>query len=86
MANLAAGASVYADGHPQHALQAQAAERDADHGGTILLQKAGYNPVAMLTFMQRLADIEARSPKIEKGILMDHPYTTERVGLISSRT
>jgi len=62
----------------------QAAERDADHGGTLLLQKAGYNPVAMLTFMQRLSDIEARSPKIEMGILMDHPFTTERVGLIST--
>ncbi|MDQ2800875.1 MAG: hypothetical protein M3Y13_14685, partial [Armatimonadota bacterium] len=28
--------------------------------------------------------IEARSPKIEMGILMDHPYTAERVGLISA--
>jgi len=62
----------------------QAAERDADHGGTLLLQKAGYNPVAMMTFMQRLSDIEARSPKIEMGILMNHPFTTERVGLISA--
>ncbi|MBV9852584.1 MAG: M48 family metalloprotease [Armatimonadetes bacterium] len=63
----------------------EAAERDADHGGTIIMQKAGYNPVGMLTFMERLADIEKRSPDIELGILRDHPYTTERVGLIRAQ-
>jgi len=82
MANLAAGAQ-YTQMGILNTRYSQAAERDADHGGTILLQKAGYNPVAMLTFMQRLGSIEARSPKIEMGILMDHPYTTERVGLIN---
>jgi len=83
IANLAAGAQ-YTQMGILNTRYSQAAERDADHGGTILLQKAGYNPVAMLTFMQRLSDIEARSPKVEMGILMDHPYTTERVGLIST--
>lgn len=83
MANLAAGAQ-YTQMGILNTRYSQAAERDADHGGTLLLQKAGYNPVAMLTFMQRLGDIEARSPKIEMGILMDHPYTTERVGLINT--
>lgn len=84
IANLAAGAQ-YTQMGILNTRYSQAAERDADHGGTILMQKAGYNPVAMLTFMQRLADIEARSPKIEMGILMDHPYTTERVGLIGEQ-
>ena len=83
IANLAAGAQ-YTQMGILNTRYSQAAERDADHGGAILMQKAGYNPVAMLTFMQRLADIEARSPKIEMGILMDHPYTSERVGLISA--
>ncbi|MDQ2798511.1 MAG: M48 family metalloprotease, partial [Armatimonadota bacterium] len=81
IANLAAGAQ-YTQMGILNTRYSQAAERDADNGGAILMQKAGYNPVAMLTFMQRLADIEARSPKIEMGILMDHPYTAERVGLI----
>ncbi len=81
--NLAAGAQ-YTQMGILNTKYSQAAERDADHGGTLLLQKAGYNPVAMMTFMQRLSDIEARSPKVEMGILMDHPYTTERVGLIST--
>lgn len=84
IANLAAGAQ-YTQMGILNTRYSQAAERDADHGGTILLQKAGYNPVAMLTFMQRLSGIEARSPKIEMGILMDHPYTTERVGLIDTQ-
>ena len=79
--NLAAGAQ-YTQMGILNTKYSQAAERDADHGGTLLLQKAGYNPVAMMTFMQRLSDIEARSPKVEMGILMDHPYTTERVGMI----
>ena len=83
IANLAAGAQ-YTQMGILNTHYSQAAERDADHGGTLLLQKAGYNPVAMLTFMQRLSDIEARSPKFEMGILMDHPYTTERVGLINA--
>lgn len=83
IANLAAGAQ-YTQMGILNTRYSQAAERDADHGGTLLLQKAGYNPVAMLTFMQRLSDIEARSPKLEMGILMDHPYTTERVGLINT--
>ncbi len=83
IANLAAGAQ-YTQMGILKTRYSQAAERDADHGGTLLLQKAGYNPVAMLTFMLRLSDIEARSPKVEMGILMDHPYTTERVGLINT--
>lgn len=62
----------------------QPAERDADHGGVILMQKAGFNPVGMLTFMRLLSDRENRSPKIDFGILQDHPYTTERVGLIET--
>ena len=60
----------------------EAAERDADHGGTIFMQKAGFNPVGMLTFMERLDDLDKRGPDIELGILRDHPYTAERVGLI----
>jgi len=84
IANLAAGAQ-YTQMGILNTRYSQAAERDADHGGTILMQKAGYNPVAMLTFMRRLGDISDRSPKIEMGILMDHPYTSERVSLIAAQ-
>lgn len=62
----------------------QRAEKDADHGGVILMQKAGFNPVAMLTFMNMLGDIERKSPSVELGIFRDHPYTEDRVTAITS--
>lgn len=55
------------------------AECDADHGGVIYMQKAGYNPIAMLTFMEKLQELEHRSVDVEVGILQDHPYTDERI-------
>ncbi len=60
----------------------QPAERDADHGGTILMEKAGYNPVGMLTFMEQLGDFENRGPSVNAGIFQDHPETAERVASI----
>ena len=57
----------------------QAAEYDADYGGTFLMQKAGYNPVGMLTFMERLEDLERRSPEQNLGIFRNHPYTSARI-------
>jgi predicted Zn-dependent protease len=63
----------------------EAAESDADHGGTILMTKAGFNPVGMLTFMQRLGEQEKVSPNVELGILRDHPYTEDRVTAISAQ-
>ena len=51
----------------------QTAERDADQGGIILSQKAGYNPVGMLTFMERLARDQRSRPDVELGIFRTHP-------------
>jgi Zn-dependent protease with chaperone function len=51
----------------------QTAERDADQGGIILAQKAGYNPVGMLTFMERLARDQRSRPDVEMGIFRTHP-------------
>jgi len=56
----------------------QNAERDADHGGIILMQKAGYNPVGMLTFMEGLARQERTRPDIEQGIFRTHPPSKDR--------
>lgn len=56
----------------------QQAERDADNGGIVLMQKAGYNPVGMLTFMERLAREERSRPDIEQGIFRTHPPSKER--------
>ena len=83
MANIAAG-TQYTQMGILNTRYSQAAERDADHGGTIFMQKAGYNPVGMLTFMQLLQQIGDRGPKVELGILQDHPLTPERVAAITA--
>jgi hypothetical protein len=80
--NLAAGAQYSAVGYINFHFS-QPAERDADHGGTILMEKAGFNPVGMLTFMEQLGDFENHGPKVDAGIFQDHPETAERVAAIS---
>lgn len=80
--NLAAGAQYTTLGI-MNTKYSQAAERDADHGGTILMQKAGFDPVGMLTFMRRLGDFENASPQVDMGILQDHPEAADRVAAIS---
>ena len=81
--NLSSGAQ-YAQLGLLNNKYSQAAEQDADHGGTLLMERAGFNPVGMLTFMQRLAEQERRSPNVELGILRDHPFTTQRLALITT--
>lgn len=84
MANIAAG-TQYTQMGILNTRYSQAAERDADHGGTIFMTKAGYNPVGMLTFMQLLQQIGDRGPAVELGILQDHPLTPERVSAITDQ-
>jgi predicted Zn-dependent protease len=57
----------------------QNAERDADHGGMIIANKAGFNAVGMLTFMQRLARDQKMRPDMDLGIFRTHPPEKERV-------
>lgn len=60
----------------------QKAETDADRTAVALLAETKYNPVGMLTFMERLAVDEARKPNIEYGIFRTHPYSYSRAGEI----
>lgn len=62
----------------------EAAEIDADNGGLILMKKAGFDPLGMLSFMLMLRDIENRSPNVQLGIFQDHPFSQERVDLINA--
>lgn len=56
------------------------AERDADYCGLIYMQKAGYDPVGMLTIQEKLLDVERQSPVVIEGtIFQDHPGSEERV-------
>ena len=63
----------------------QSAEKDADHGGVILTEKAGYNPVGMLTFMERLERDQRMRPDVELGIYRTHPPEKERVANITKQ-
>ena len=81
--NLAAGAQYTALGI-MNTKYSKPAESDADHGGTIMMAKAGFNPVGMLTFMERLGDFENASPHVEMGIFQDHPEAADRVAAITA--
>lgn len=52
------------------------AERDSDHAAVGLMHKAGYNPVGLLTFMERLA---RRPELVDYGIYRSHPLDADRV-------
>ncbi len=52
------------------------AERDSDRGAIHYAIAAGYNPVGLLTFLERLAK---RPELIEYGIYRSHPIDAERV-------
>jgi len=56
----------------------QQAETDADLTGIEYLTETKYNPVGMLTFMERLARDENRKPEVIYGIYATHPPSQER--------
>ena len=58
-------------------------ERRADHNGaTYLIRCPDYNPVGLVTFMERLAAKERRKPPTEMGVFQTHPLAIERVNLL----
>lgn len=60
----------------------QNAERDADRTAVEYMTLAKYNPVGMLTFMERLARDEARRPYVDWGIFRTHPESYKRAALL----
>ncbi|GIV18367.1 MAG: peptidase M48 [Armatimonadota bacterium] len=56
----------------------QEAELDADRAAILYLMQTKYNPVGMLTFMERLARDESRRPERQLGIFRTHPPSRER--------
>lgn len=54
----------------------QEAERDSDHGAFFLISKTKYNPVGLLTPLERLAQ---KPDLVNLGIYRSHPITKERV-------
>lgn len=54
-------------------------ERMADRHAAESLLKTSFNPVGLLTFMERLAAKERREPPRDWGVYQTHPLPTERV-------
>jgi len=57
-------------------------EEEADMRSIDLMIKAGYNPVAALTLIERLYATSLRKPPREHGIMMSHPELRERASYI----
>lgn len=57
-------------------------EHEADRAGVLALAGTDYNPVGMLTFMQKLQRDDAFRGYPSAGIFQSHPYSNERVAAI----
>lgn len=54
------------------------AEQSADFGGLQFMLASKYNPVGMLTFMERLAFKDRGAPNVNYSILQTHPPSSDR--------
>jgi len=54
-------------------------EQEADQYAISYLHRSPYNPVGLLTFMERLHRDEERRPQVPLGIFQTHPTTEDRV-------
>ncbi len=59
------------------------AETAADLGAVQYLQKSKYNPIGVLTLMERLAYKERMGPRIDWGIFRTHPPSAERAAALT---
>ncbi|HEY3267412.1 MAG TPA: M48 family metalloprotease [Armatimonadota bacterium] len=59
-------------------------EKDADDGGMKTMLKSKFNPVGMLTFMERLAykETHSGSAQVQLGIFRTHPYSLDRANAL----
>lgn len=63
----------------------QKAEMDADVSGVTYMVKAGYNPVGMLTFLERLSRTSTSDPGLTLGILQTHPGSRDRCKYVAAQ-
>ena len=59
-------------------------EREADFLGIGYLEKAGYDPTAMLGMMQKLHTESQRNPTLMPPYFMSHPLTSERLSYMEA--
>ena len=88
---IAGIAAAIASGNPGAAVMTQAVqtavinqysielEKEADARGIEILRRAGFNPAAMLTMMERLEVERLRHAYVDPGIFQTHPEVKERV-------
>lgn len=57
-------------------------ETEADSAALEYILKTPYNPVGLLTFMERLANEEYWRPKVDWGIYRTHPLSEERAAAL----
>jgi hypothetical protein len=61
------------------------AEQAADYGGFQYMRKSRYNPVGLLTFMERLAYDDRNKAQFDWGIFQTHPPSRERAQVLVRR-
>ncbi len=61
------------------------AEESADYGGLQFLLASRYDPVGMLTFMERLAFRDRGKPVLDWGIYQTHPPSADRARALQAR-
>jgi predicted Zn-dependent protease len=54
----------------------------ADRLGARYLKLAGYNPRAMISFLERLQDVNKRKPLQPKSYYKTHPYVPDRIRVV----
>ncbi|MEW6075440.1 MAG: Maf family nucleotide pyrophosphatase [Candidatus Omnitrophota bacterium] len=54
----------------------------ADQLGARYTKAAGYNPAAMISFLQTLEDVNRRKPLRPKSYLKTHPYVPDRIRVV----
>ncbi len=62
-------------------------EREADEAAFVYLRRAGFNPVGLLTFFEKLARLEKQStpPQFLPGYWTTHPALEERINSVKQR-
>lgn len=63
----------------------QKAEADADSSAVVYAEKAGFNAVGALTFLERLAHDYGSMPNQELGILQSHPAPMDRCRAVETK-
>jgi beta-barrel assembly-enhancing protease len=60
-------------------------ETEADFRGIRYMQKAGYNPRALVAFLEKMQTREKTEPNSVTKMFLTHPPTTERIRMLQQR-